>query len=124
MIYSSIEKLIQKENYNILYPSKLPDNIFLEKVSQQNIDETYSILSFHFNDKNLSMSISNQLTVSENDLQNCEKYQLSDVTFYIASKPNNIYQAIAIVNGYEYRILYNSYENLVIILDNMKGTES
>ncbi len=124
VIYSSIEELIQKENYNILYPSKLPDNVQINRIIQQPMNDNSLMLSWHFNDPNLFFSISTKASVSEEDMEHFEKHTLSNITFYIDTKPDNVYQAIGYANGYEYQIIYNNYDLLITILDNLKGIES
>ena len=124
IIYASIEELIKEENYSILYPSKLPDGVKIQGIVQQNISDDVMILTFQTSDPNLLFSISNNYSISENDLQNLETYQNSRITFYIDIKPNNVYQAIGYFENHEYHIIYNDYKTLTSILDNLKGIES
>ncbi|MBQ8432495.1 MAG: hypothetical protein IJX28_06390 [Clostridia bacterium] len=119
--YASIEQLIKEEKYNILYPSKLPNNVVIEKIKQQNFDNDSVILSLQTNDPNLVFSISSNSSVLEEDLQHFEIYETSNITFYIDAKPNNVYLAVGYFENYEYHIIYNDYEMLISILNNMKG---
>ncbi len=124
IIYASIEELIKKENYNILYPSKLPDNVRIRKIIQQNMSDDSTLLSFQTDDIYLSFSISSKPSVSEKDLQYYEKHQTSYTTFYVDTKSDSVYQAIGYFENYEYCIVYNDYNTLISILNNLKGFDS
>ena len=121
IIYPSIEELVEKENLNILYPSKLPENVRIQKITQQYMSDDSMMLSFQTNDPNLSFSVSTKASVSEQDVQHFEVYKLSNIIFYIDTKPDGVYHAIGYYEDYEYQIIYNNYDALISIIDNMKG---
>lgn len=121
--YKTIEELIEKENCDILYPSNMPNDIYVTKIFENNISETHKIWTYQFNDPNLSVSVSNVQQLSQNALSTQETYETSKLIFYIKTYDNGTYQAIGYYKGYEYRILYNDYTKLLTILDGMKGIE-
>lgn len=80
----------------------------------------YTLL-YQTTSNNLSISVSNYL---QNDLSSPENYIVYDtpyITFYIKEMSNRTFQAIGQRNGFEYYINFSDYEQLITILDNMKG---
>lgn len=121
--YQSIEELLEKENLDILYPAELPDGVQITKISQQIIAEDFILYSIHFTDTELSMAISSEITVSEEDLRQYEQYISADTTFFIAQTSDGMFQAIGHYDGAQYLICSKSYNMLLFIIDNMKGIE-
>ena len=119
--YASMEELIEAEQIDILYPANLPNDIHVTKIMQNNISDTHTVLSFIFNDNNLIVSVSNAQQLSQEDLLKLECYQTNNRNFYINNQTNGTFQAVCHDNGYEYKIIYNDYNSLITILDNMKG---
>ena len=119
--YKTIEELIEKENCDILYPSNMPNDIYVTKIFENNISETHKIWTYRFNDPNLSVSVSNIQQLSQEDLLAFEYYQTETCNFHINNLTNGTFQAVCHENGYEYRIIYPDYHTLITILDNMKG---
>ena len=117
--YASMEELIEAEQIDILYPANLPNDIRVTKIMQNNISEDHAVLSFVFNDSNLNLSVSNVQNINQNDISTQEKYKTNSMTFYIFHKADGSYQAIGQDEKYEYRIIYNDYDVLVLILNNM-----
>ena len=121
--YSSIEELMQTEGYDILYPATLPEGIEITKVSQQIVSEDYAIYSMQFTAPDLSVMISNQNNLSQEDLEKHESITTTNMQFYIKQLPNGLYQAIGYDDKYEYIISFNDYDELTMILNGMKGLE-
>lgn len=123
IIYTSIEELIKKEKYNILYPSKLPDNTHIQKIIQHYTGDGSMMLSFQTNDPTLSFTISNNSSILDEDLQCYEIYQTPNITFYIDKKSDDTCQAIGYYENYEYCFMYGDYDILIMILNNLKGLD-
>lgn len=123
VIYSSMEELIEAEQIDILYPANLPNDIRVTKIMQMHMSDSHSVLSFHFDIENLSFSVSNLSEISNTDLLEKEIYQFNDMTFYIDAFSNGTYQAIGYYNNYEYRIIYNEYNTMIEIINNLKGID-
>ena len=121
--YSSIEELMQTEGYDILYPATLPEGIEITKVSQQIVNEDYTLFSVQFNDPNLSIVISTKRNILAEDLEEYTPYPTAAMTFYLEKTPENSYQAVGYDARYEYLICSDNYDVLVEILNNMKGLE-
>ena len=124
IFYESVEDLLITEDYDILYPEELPNNIEITRIVQQVINENYTVYSYQFNDLKLSITASTVRSVTTDDLQSHDIYETSSgIAFYIKAFSNGTYQAISFDEKYEYRIIYNDYELLKTILNNMKGIE-
>ena len=121
--YDSIEELLQIEGYDILYPSELPDGIVVTKISQQIIDEDYILYSFQFTDSNLSVVVSTRYNISQEDLSNDKRLDISTLTTYLVKQESGIYQAVGYDNKYEYLFYCTDYDVLIKILNGMKGIE-
>lgn len=119
--YNTIEELLSNENFDdILYPSKLPENIKIKSVSQIQLnDEQYSIV-FKFDSDNFGMYINNYYEINISLLSNYTIYQANGIEFYILQKEDGYY-SIAQCDGKEYSANCNKYEDLIYILSNMKG---
>ena len=120
--YSSIEELISSEGYDILYPSDLPNGIQISKVTMNKVNNDNMIMTFVFNDKDLSIFVSDNYQIYEEDLLTYETYEANGIYFYIKSFSNGTYQATGYYKDFEYRFMYTDVETLKIILQNMKGT--
>ena len=119
--YNSIEELIEQEGYDFLYPAVLPDGVEITGINFQEETEQRNYLTLMFNNENISITITNYYEVSEHDLTKMETYETTFTHFYIKKITENSYQAIGHTDGYEYIILCNDYNDMLIILDNMKG---
>lgn len=119
--YNTIEELLSNENFDdILYPSKLPENIKIKSVSQIQLNnEQYSIV-FKFDSDNFGMYINNYYEINISLLSNYTIYQANGIEFYILQKEDGYY-SIAQYDGKEYSANCNNYEDLIYILSNMKG---
>ena len=121
--YPTIEDLLVNEKLDILYPSQLPNATRVTQIMQQVYDETCIIYAFVFDDATLSMIVSTDWVVSNDDLTSYEVYNTHGHIFYIKTFSNGTYQAIGHDEKYEYNITYSNYDELKNILDNMKGIE-
>ena len=121
--YDSIEELLRVEGYDILYPSKLPDGIEITKISQQIIDEDYILYSIQFTDPTLSVVISTQYNVSQENLEKQEEVEHPLLTAYLVKQTDNVYQVFGYDEKYQYLICSNNYEVLTIVANGMKGLE-
>ena len=119
--YNSIEELLQEEGYDIMYPSELPEGVRITKISEQIISEEYVIYFYKFNDENLSVSVSSQLSVLPEYLEKYEKAENSSMSAYLVKKETSYYEIVGYDGKYEYFICSNNYDVLMKILNGMKG---
>lgn len=118
VVYSNIEKMIEAESLDIMYPHKLPDGVVLEKVSasetQQNI-----IIVFSFNDPTLSLGIESNADINLSEIaEHAEMYEVNGRISYI-SEWDNQYNSITVNDEYAYYISSNSKDDLMFILNNL-----
>ncbi len=122
--YPSIEDLIQTEKYDFMTFGYLPENTQIQRVVEEKINDTRIKIFFLFDNTNLHINIYNYQNISEEDLKNHLLHETTNINFYIEKKEDAQYLAIGHFSGYEYQIMYTEYEELLKILDNIKGNIS
>lgn len=122
--YGSVEAAIKAENLNVLYPSVLPEGVKIQKiiVTYQG-DESDCTITFVTNSKQLQILINTATKADIDSWQNRSIYETNRKTYYIRESGAR-YQAVCYDNGYEYNILCENYDELIQILDGLKGLES
>lgn len=115
--YGSIEELLLAEKIDILYPSVLPDGVRMEEVNISIGQNSGDYVEYITNDPATIVTVDTntepqlisgykeQITVGE-----CTFYAFSDGDFYAVSYYNDCY----------YYIGSDSYENLILIINNMR----
>ena len=112
---------MEKEHFDFLYPLSLPENLRITDVYLQHINEIETTIALAFNNINVSLTISNVYKVSDDTLKELEKYEGAPIPFYIKKISESSFQAIGRKGSYEYYILCDNYDNLIYIINNMKG---
>ena len=122
--YASVEEAIKEGGLDILYPAVLPEGVEIKQivVTHQGDERDYTI-QFLSNREDFGFSI--------NSKPKADAFLWDDVTIYKAHGDsyyikNTIigYQAVGYCNDFEYSILCKTYEEIVEILDGLKGLES
>ena len=121
--YKSIEELLHNEGYNFLYPSELPDDVQIIKISQQYISEERLVYCYTFSDPSISITVSEVSGIFPEDLGKYEHFSTDNMVFYIKEFSNGSYQAVSYDDQYEYIFSINNYDKLLVILSGMKGLE-
>ncbi len=119
--YKNLEELLEYENLDIMYPAWLPDGVTITKVWQTTISDNNWILSFYCTDGQLKISIENNYSTNIEQTTDVIIYENNNFLYYILETNEKTYQAVCHFEGYEYIIEYSNYDNLIIILNNMKG---
>lgn len=114
--YNSIEELLLNENINVLYPYVLPDGITIKKVDVskgQNNGEYIQILT---NDSSTLITIDTNV---DGDVIKgyTEELTVGDYTYYIFK--DELF-GVNYHHGYYYYVSSDSYENLILIISNMR----
>ena len=118
--YKSIEELVEKENLQILYPTNLPNDLQIVEIRQVFDDETKYTFLLIFSEDTCSFKIRNYIT--ENNYPSDETlYEQNGIVFHIIQKDLTKYIAITEYKNYEYIIQCDDYDNLIYIINNMKG---
>lgn len=119
--YDSVSDLISGENLHIMYPDYLPEGILLNRIDfiDNNDISTYI---FVFNKNILSFIISDKYP--EDTVKKLESsaniYKMNNINFYILSMDDGTWQAVFIFNNMLYNIIYNDYNQLIKIINNIK----
>lgn len=121
--YKSIEELLESEGLDILYPSELPEGVQITKILQQVILEEKVTYCYQFTNQTLSVTASTTSKLLPEDLERYESYCMADMIFYIKNLSNGLYQAVGYNGKYEYIVSTNDYDQLLIILNGMKGLQ-
>ena len=119
--YNSIEELLQEEGYDIMYPSRLPENVQILQMHHYVISEEHAVYSFIFTDVDISVAISSIPSISAEDLEKHERVETNTMSAYLMEKENGYYQLIGYDGKYEYLIYGSDCDVLIEILDGMKG---
>ena len=113
--YSSFEEMMQAKNLDILYPTKLPDGVYIDKVVLKNDSFSEKEISITTTDRNIYMTIligyNETFSVQEED----EIYSANGYVFYIKDE-----YAFCCYKDNFYSIKADSYENLKMILEGLK----
>ena len=119
--YKSIDDFINSEALNILYPHTLPGNIDILSVRYIQKSQDAYTLCFSFSDPKYIFNVStyyiNNITAEKVD----KCVTIENFNFYYAQLEENMHYAILQHEGYEYTIQAPSYDDLLIIMNSMKG---
>lgn len=121
VVYNDIEEALKNENIDVLYPTTLPENITLVRISLYQKNQKGKI-TFAFNDKNLIYSIILNQNISD-DIKSVS----SEITIingfecYIIDMPDiDSVQIYFENNGNVYEIRYTNKQELIEIIYNLK----
>ncbi len=120
VIYKDIHELLEKEQLDILYPSKLPDGVELKNVQRKFEDDT-EIIIFLYDSQKFNIAV--KLNFTDNIESNFSYLQHSfgDVTaYYWEDDVLERYMAVFVQNNNYYSVSANDLSSLLYILDNMK----
>ena len=119
--YQNMDEFLKAESLNILYPQQIPNN---EKITEiRYVDETEGnyVLYLVFSQKSYSVQIFNNYISNLDMMENVETITKNDIIYYISSKEDTSFHAICQYNGFEYAIYSDNYEDLLTLINNMKG---
>ena len=114
--FSSVEELLSAENLNILYPAVLPEDVVIQQVCINEGTNGGDFIQFVTTDKStyISVDTNTELTYFTDYT---EQHTIGDCTYYIYRNENF---AVCYHKGCYYYISSDSYENLIIIIENMR----
>lgn len=115
--YDTIEELYKNQDIDILYPSYLPDDIKLTKVS---VSASGSYI-FEFSSDTLTYQVYNYELLNFDALsEEIQLYETQQNIYYIFYD-DITYTVYFDHDNYQYILQYNNFDELKKILDNMKG---
>ena len=119
--YDNMEDMMSSESLSILYPHTIPnDNYILEICYMYKSDELFT-MSVKFSDPSYIFNISNYYSIDTSTLDSFECIEMNKIKYYITEKESQTYFAVFQYNGFEYTIQAPEYDNLLIIINDMKG---
>ena len=119
--YSNMSELLTKENISIIYPKNLQSNIRITEIRMVSETENRYTLYFIFSNSSYIFNVSNYYM---NDVSTVDSYQcitIDDLNFYYTKKQTDVFYAVLQYEGFEYTIQTQSYEDLLLIMNSMKG---
>ena len=119
--YDSLEDVIETKNIDILYPTKLPNDIMLNRVVFSNFESKEKIV-FSFNDKDFTYTILFGEGVTE-DKRNVSTdiLKINDIDCYVIEKIDvGIVQIYFEYNNNLYKLTYNNKQGLIEVIENLK----
>jgi hypothetical protein len=121
--YNSVEDAMIQGELEIMYPTVLPDGVKITQVKQvfTGNDDNY-LVSFITDSNKISISAKNYNFTDVVHFDAYELYEVNNCKFYILAK-ESFYIASCQKNNIEYYIKCDSKDDLILIIDNMKGHE-
>lgn len=119
--YKNMDDLMKAESLDILYPDVLPDDIRITELRFIEKSEKEYTLCFVFSNNLYVFNISNYYLKYVSAVDTYECITINDYCFYYTQKQENLYYAILQYDGYEYTIQSPNYNDLLTIINNMKG---
>lgn len=121
VVYNSVEALLREENLDILYPNFTTDTPPLKSVRKYTQNNNSKFV-FIFNNTSLSFVVCNYYTYDNQAVENLQTIDTNKYQFYIKLLPDGTYQATSQLNGFEYTLNHDNYDELVKIIKSMKGS--
>lgn len=119
--YENMENLIKNESLNILYPTQLPGNLRIKTIRYAEEKNDSYTLYFTFSNPSYVFNVSNYYLNDVSIIDSYECLTVNSLNFYYTHKQEGIHYAILQYNGYEYTIQTPNYDDMLIIINSMKG---
>ena len=122
--YSSVEEALKSEKLDVLYPTKLPLDSQIERISFYQKDGQDKV-TFVFSDDTLLYSVMLNSTVSEKIKNGADEVlNIKEFEIYLTNKKDfGFYQVYFEFEENVYEIICNSKQGLVEVIDKLKETE-
>ncbi len=122
--YDTLENAIKAIDLDILYPSKLPDDVVLKKITFHTFDSKEKLV-FSFDNIDFTYTILfNNVIPKEVLSDDTEKLKIDDTTYYIIDMPDlDIIQIYFEYDGDLYKATYNNKEDLIFVIKNLKESK-
>lgn len=114
--YDSIQQMVASENLDIMYPTRLPDGVYIESIRLTDNTNGNNMVQMSTNTSSVNILI--ELNAGEFISSEYEKYEHNKIIYYIRIKEE--YSATCYYKTNKYYISANTYEDLILIINNMK----
>lgn len=115
--YSSVDELLMEKNLNIMYPTVLPENIVIKQVHVGKGANNGNFIQFIMNNPSIYVSVDTNTKAF--DVTNyTEQIAINECTYYVFC--DGKFYSICNYKDCYYYISSDNYENLVLIIKNMR----
>ena len=114
--YDSIQQMVDRENLDIMYPTRLPDGVDIESIRLTDVENDNDCIQISTNI--VSVNIQIELNASEITKFSEETYKHNEIIYYIHFE--DVCMATCYYKNNKYYISANTYEDLILIINNMK----
>ncbi len=114
--YASIQEMVESENLDIMYPTVIPEGVDIEIIRLTDTQNSNNVVQILTNDANVNIQI--ELDASEFHMSSDTIYEHNEVIYYVYTE--ELYVAICCYENNTYYISANTYDDLILIIDNMK----
>ena len=123
--FNSLESAIKSIDLDVLYPSKLPNDIVLKKITLHTFNSKEKLV-FSFNNIDFTYTILfNDVIPKEVLSDDTEKLKINDTTYYIIDMPDlGLVQVYFEYNDDLYKATYNNKEDLIFVIKNLKESKN
>ncbi len=116
--YSSIEEMIEKENLDIMYPTKWPEGVNVERVTKYISERGTDMILILTNKANVCFSVEINPQETNGTHNDCIVFKHNGATYYIFFE--DTINAYCSYNGCHYSIQANNYDELIMIIENLR----
>ena len=117
--YTSIEDIVKEQGCCIMYPTKLPENVTIEKITMYVTPRGNDEICIITNNDKIKISIEKNAT-NEDIWGNHDSFYEANGTKYYIFQSDDVYFASCYYKKNYYSIQAESYDNLILIIDNLK----
>jgi len=122
--YATLDDFLHEEDITFLYPAQLPEG---EKISSIVITSDFEkgdyLIIITFLNSRTSITIRDHFLYDLTKISGQDSITTSYGSFVVIEKDDGTMQAICQYNSYEYSIASNSYDNIKIIVKNMREVQ-
>lgn len=119
--YKNMDEFLSNESICIIYPHTMPDDIKITGVHFVERTDNKYMLYFTFSHGTNTFNVANYYSSDSESLSSYESITINSFTYYTKRINDDLYYAVLQYNGFEYIIQSSNYDDLITIINNMKG---
>ena len=117
--YSSIEEIIEEKNWDIMYPTMFPENIKIDKIRLDKGSRDNDTIRIFTNSESIRILIEKNAPKENIWEEHDSFYEVNGLKYHIFQE-NDVYFASCFYKANYYSIQANNYDDLILIIDNLK----